>query len=375
MGAWGTGVFENDYAMDWLAELTRADDPDFPVSVLRVLGDGRPLSPRESAVGLAAGEVVAASCGVASADLPGKVRSWLEGTGARADAQALQLASGVAGAILDQHAGSPEEHEESGDSLASWLAPVQDLRHRLRTAQPGPPMQSSGGAQSPRRLLEELAGHRGPSGTRVQPGTDQAEYAWRKVRGGVLFSIHGQRGLAVTLDTSGRLAVEGGTGLRRHAPLYVWDPDGTRPSGREFSRRTRCPVFEVAGYHWDDQADPATAENLVDQWVADGGNDEVIWAGLDRELSLLTRLFEDCVHRVRSAMITRLEQQGHTEEAAALGTWDLPRLEARLVASERRRIAAERDRRIETARRYRRRMDEIDARSAQDPDDREPAAD
>lgn len=147
-------------------------------------------------------------------------------------------------------------------------------------------MQSSGGAQSTRRLLEELVGHRGPSGTRVQPGQDQAEYAWRKVRGGVLFLVSGRRGLAVTLDTSGLLALESGMGLRRHAPLHVWDPEGTWPSGREFSRRTRCPVFEVAGYHWDDQADPATAENLVDQWVAEGGNDEVIWAGLDRELGL-----------------------------------------------------------------------------------------
>jgi len=131
--------------MDWLAKLMRADDPDFPVSVLRILSDGKPLSPRESAVGLAAGEVVAASCGVASADLPGKERSWLEGTGARADSQALQVASRVAGAILDQHAGSPGEHEESGDSLASWLASGRGSAASLSTAQPGPPVQSSGG--------------------------------------------------------------------------------------------------------------------------------------------------------------------------------------------------------------------------------------
>lgn len=242
MGAWGTGVFENDYAMDWAAELTRAGDADLPASVLRMLSDGGPLSPRESAVGLAAAEVVAAGCGVASADLPDKVRSWLEGTGARADAQALLLASGVAGAILDQYARWSGDREQSGDSLARWLAPVDDLRHRLSTAQPGPARQSSGGAHSSRRLLEELADHRGPSGTRVQPGNDQAEYAWRKVRGGVLFSVRDQRSLAVTLDTSGRLAVDGGTGLRRHAPLYVWDPDQTWVSGREFSRRTRCPV-------------------------------------------------------------------------------------------------------------------------------------
>ena len=130
--------------MGWLAKLMRADDPDFPVSVLRILSDGKPLSPRESAVGLAAGEVVAASCGVASADLPGKERSWLEGTGARADSQALQVASRVAGAILDQHAGSPGEHEESGDSLASWLASVEDLRHRSARPSLGRPCKAAG---------------------------------------------------------------------------------------------------------------------------------------------------------------------------------------------------------------------------------------
>jgi len=49
-------------------------------------------------------------------------------------------------------------------------------------------------------------------------------------------------------------------------------------------------------------------------------------------------------------------------------TWDLPRLEARLVASERRRIAAERDRHTEKARRYLQRIDQINAQYAPDPD-------
>jgi hypothetical protein len=72
-------------------------------------------------------------------------------------------------------------------------------------------------------------------------------------------------------------------------------------------------------------------------------------------------------------MITCLEEQGRTEDAAALGTWDLPRLEARLVASERRRIAAERDRHTEKAKRYLQRIDQIKTQYAPDPD-REPGA-
>jgi len=374
MGAWGTGVFENDYAMDWVAALTRTDDADYPASVLRVLGDGGPLRPRECAVGLAAAEVIAASCGAPSTDLPAEVRSWLEGTGVRSDARMLTLASSVVVAILDQNAGLAEEHDEKGDSLAGWLVPIEDLRHRLSTARPGPDRQGTGGTLSMRRRLEELAGRQDQSGTRAGSGKDHAEYTWRKVHGGVLFSVRDRRGLAVSLDTSGRLALDAGTGLRRHAPLYVWDPDAKEVPRREFGRRTRCPVFTDMGYHWDDQADPGTAESLVGQWVAAGGNDEVIWGELDREHDLLTRLFGDCLHRTRSAMITRLEEQGRTQDAAALGAWDLPRLEAGLVASERRRIAAEHDRMAARVARFRQGIAEVNARYAAGPDDRDSGA-
>jgi hypothetical protein len=71
-----------------------------------VFGDGGPLSVHECAVALAAGEVIAASCGVPLADLPGEVRSWLEGTGFHADAQTLELAGRTTGLILDQDAPS-----------------------------------------------------------------------------------------------------------------------------------------------------------------------------------------------------------------------------------------------------------------------------
>jgi hypothetical protein len=374
MGAWGTGIFENDYAMDWVAALTRTGDADYPASVLRVLGDGGPLSLRECAVGLAAGEVVAASCGAPSWDLPAEVRSWLEGTGVRADARMLAAAISVVAAILDQNAGLAEEHDENGDGLAGWLVPIEDLRHRLSTVRPGPDMHGAGGAAGVRRLLEELGGQRDRSGTRVRPGKDHREYTWRKVRGGVLFSVRDRRGLAVSLDTSGPLALDAGTGLRWHAPLYVWDPDAEEVPRREFGRRTRCPVFSDMGYHWDNQADPGTAESLVGQWVAADGNDEVIWAELDRELDQLTRQFENCLHRTRSALITRLEEQGRTQDAAALGAWDLPKLEARLVASQRQRIAAEHDRMAARGRRYREGLAEISARYAADPDDRDSGA-
>jgi hypothetical protein len=352
MGAWGTGVFENDDAMDWVAELSQTDDPDFPASVLRVLGDGGALSVRECAVGLAAGEVIAASCGVPLADLPGEVRSWLESIGHRGDAQTLELAGRATGLILDQDAGLSEGYLTDGDSLDRWLAPVKDLRHRLSIATPGPPPQVSGGAPGARRLLEDLMAQRDESGTRTGPGSGQARCTWRKVRGGLLFTLAVQRGLAITLDTSHRLTSGSGTGLLRHAPLYVWNPDGTWPPRREFGARTRCQLPGVR-WHWHDQAEWEPTEALIDAWIAAGGDDTVIWSELDREHDVLARMLDDCVHQIRSSLISQLQEQGHTEDAAKAGSWDQPELEARLAAREQKRIDAEHERGLEMVRRYR----------------------
>ena len=35
MGSWGTGLFENDWAMDWAYELLETGDAEFPASILR----------------------------------------------------------------------------------------------------------------------------------------------------------------------------------------------------------------------------------------------------------------------------------------------------------------------------------------------------
>jgi hypothetical protein len=357
MGTWGTGVFDNDTAMDWVLELVKSD-PDFPASVLRLLRDGGPLSTRDCERGLAAGEVIAASCGAPLADPPAEVRAWLEGTGFRADARTLQLAGRVTGMIVEQNAGLTDGHLAPGDSLARWVAPAEDLLRRLSTAQPGPPLNASGSAPSIRRLLEELTSQRGPSGTRAQPGNDQAEYTWRKVRGGLLFSVRDRRGLAVTVDTCGRVAPDSATGLLRHAPLYVWNPDGTWPRGlREFTLRTTCQAFDDLGWHWDDQAEWDATGALVDEWAAADGDDEVIWAALDREHDQLTRLFEECVHRIRSVLIQHFEEQGRPEEAVTFGNRDLRAVEAALVKFERQRIAAKHERLSEIHRRSRERRE------------------
>jgi hypothetical protein len=128
MGAWGSGPFENDDAMDWTYALT--DDADLGVvaAALRdATGEDAPEAPEASAA-IAAAEVVAAGLGRPSPDLPDEVTAWVA---ARADQDwgALVPSAMVA---LDR-VGSDSElvelwAEEGGDD---WGATLDELRGRL----------------------------------------------------------------------------------------------------------------------------------------------------------------------------------------------------------------------------------------------------
>jgi hypothetical protein len=369
MGAWGTGVFENDWALDWVAELSRSGDADFPASALREF-DGGLLESWECATALAAAEAVAASSGESPADLPDGVRMWLERTGARADAEEIQLALRVVDLILDQNSELRNQHDETGASLAEWLTPIENLQRRLGAVEPAPAGAGRDAVPSPSRRLHDLVARRDPSGSWSLAGAPGAEYTWRKERSSVLFAVRDARGLGVTLDTrwGGRRRGPGSpAGLRWHAPLYLWGNEtGDWPD--HFTVRTTCPVYEE--YHWDDVAETGTSVDLVNRWLAADGDDEVIWAVLDREYGELARKFEALVLVRRARLLPRLEEQGRTEDASRLASWDLPKLAAWLAAGEKKRIAEEHDRRTERSKRYRRRIAEIDARHAgrQDPE-------
>jgi Domain of unknown function (DUF4259) len=81
MGAWGHGSFDNDDAMDWVAELEGAESTQ-PISdalnAVRDVGDDY-LEVTEAAMGLAAAEVVAALFGKPTAKLPDEVTTWVAG--------------------------------------------------------------------------------------------------------------------------------------------------------------------------------------------------------------------------------------------------------------------------------------------------------
>src|SRR3954454_23069178 len=79
MGAWGTGPFENDDALDWVFDWEDADDLSPARDVLSdaMLADDHLEAP-EGSRAVAAAQVVAVLVGAAPSDtLPDELRSWV----------------------------------------------------------------------------------------------------------------------------------------------------------------------------------------------------------------------------------------------------------------------------------------------------------
>jgi hypothetical protein len=73
MGAWGAGSFENDDAVDWLAEFCSEPGISVMLEALSVITDADEdeyLELPESCIGIAAAELVAALNGAPVSDLP-----------------------------------------------------------------------------------------------------------------------------------------------------------------------------------------------------------------------------------------------------------------------------------------------------------------
>ena len=76
-GAWGTGSFENDDALDWAAQCTEASGPSAIAAALEAALSGDVIEAPDGAMAIAAAEVVAAARGKPGAKLPDTLRVWL----------------------------------------------------------------------------------------------------------------------------------------------------------------------------------------------------------------------------------------------------------------------------------------------------------
>lgn len=129
MGAWGPGSFENDDAMDWLADLVDGGGMDVVESAFHGVADAEYLEAPEASSAVAAAEVVAALAGRPPAELPDEAAEWVAAHGRPpADRLMRQARAAVRRVRTDSEL---KELWEEGEEADAWYACIDDLLRRL----------------------------------------------------------------------------------------------------------------------------------------------------------------------------------------------------------------------------------------------------
>lgn len=129
MGAWGHGNFENDDALDWVAELEESGQAAIDAALGAVTTDAEDyIEAPECSKALAAAETVAAMRGKPATKLPEEVSTWVKGKPAPNPATIKQAATACDAVLTDSEL--KELWEESGD-FEQWRSSVADLNSRL----------------------------------------------------------------------------------------------------------------------------------------------------------------------------------------------------------------------------------------------------
>lgn len=130
MGAWGPGSFENDDALDWLADLVDGGGMDVVQGAFDMVVDGEYLEAPEAASALAAAEVVAALAGRPVDDLPEDAAEWVAAKARHPGDRLVRRARAVVQRVRADSE-LKELWEEDGEVPTEWHAAVDDLLRRL----------------------------------------------------------------------------------------------------------------------------------------------------------------------------------------------------------------------------------------------------
>jgi hypothetical protein len=130
MGAWDTGSFENDDALDWVVRLNKARDTSILheafTSVLHANGH---LETPRCCEAVAAAEVVAVLRGRPLAKLPQEVPTFVARVAAAPSPELLAMAAKAVERVRTKS--ELRELWEGSVSAKHWLADVSDLQQRL----------------------------------------------------------------------------------------------------------------------------------------------------------------------------------------------------------------------------------------------------
>jgi hypothetical protein len=133
MGAWGVGSFDNDDALDWLADFTANDFRliDRTLAAVAALLPVDELDAPEACEVLAAAECVAAAGGYPAATLPDEVSDWLTNNQPiHLKPDYVTMAQKAVARVLAQS--ELRDLWAETDEYGAWTAVTTDLLTRLR---------------------------------------------------------------------------------------------------------------------------------------------------------------------------------------------------------------------------------------------------
>lgn len=133
MGAWGADSFENDDALDWLADF--CDDPEegFVLAALKSCAEadaGAYLESPECCAAVAAAELVAALKGSGDADLPEDVSACLADSNIKPEPYLVETALKALARI--KSGSELKELWDDSEQAGEWQEAMSDLESRLK---------------------------------------------------------------------------------------------------------------------------------------------------------------------------------------------------------------------------------------------------
>ncbi len=134
MGAWGTGLFENDDALDFAGDVVERGGLALVENVLDEILDMGPeyLEAPDAEQALVAAEIVAALAGRPAPDYPDELAEWLDELDAVPDEALVDTARRAVQRVLTPPSELLELWEEAGeDDYAEWRVGVESIAARL----------------------------------------------------------------------------------------------------------------------------------------------------------------------------------------------------------------------------------------------------
>jgi hypothetical protein len=133
-GAWDTGPFDNDDALDWVWELSESDDLSIIKSTLNSAASSSGyLEAPTASMAIAAAEVVAALRGNSRPDLPDEVSEWVDDHKLSVGDDLLKIArAAIENTKNTESSELAQLWMDSEELMDSWLKNVDDLLKRLQ---------------------------------------------------------------------------------------------------------------------------------------------------------------------------------------------------------------------------------------------------